>query len=60
MNGRAVGAGSVLLGAYLLYSNFDQSRLFSEGPQAVHHTALAALGALLLTIGVVFLYKNLK
>ena len=61
MGGRAAGAGfPVLLGLYLLSSHLTESKLFSQGPQAAYHTALAALGAFLLIIGSVFLYKNLK
>ena len=61
MNGRAAGVGfPILFGAYLLYSNVVNSKLFSDGAKAEYHTALSALGALLLVVGVVFLIKNLK
>ena len=61
MNGRAAGAGvPILFGAYLLYSNLSESRLFHEGPEAVYPTAVAALGAFLLILGLVFLFRNLK
>jgi hypothetical protein len=61
MGGRAAGAGfPVLFGVYLLYSHLAESKLFSHGPQAAYHTVLSALGAFLLMIGLVFLYKNLK
>jgi len=61
MNARTGGvAYPILFGAYLLYSNFSESRLFSEGSQAAYHTALSALGSLLLVLGLVFLFKNLK
>ena len=61
MNGRFAGVGfPILCGAYLLYSNFTESKLFNEGPKAVYHTTLLALGAFLLIIGLVFLYKNVK
>ena len=61
MGSRAAGLGLPILGgAYLVYANFSESRLFKEGPQATSHTAFAALGAFLLVLGLVFLYKNLK
>jgi hypothetical protein len=61
MNGRAAGVGfPILLGAYLLYSKLSESSLFTEGPQAALNTMLSALGLLLLVLGLVFLYKNLK
>lgn len=61
MNGRAAGAGfPIIFGAYLLISNFSRSTLFSEDKQATSHSAFSALGAFLLVIGLVFLYKNLK
>lgn len=61
MNGRAAGAGMpILFGTYLLYSNLTESKLFNEGPEAVYHTALLALGAFLLVLGLVFVFKNLK
>ena len=61
MGGRAAGVGfPVLLGVYLLYSHLSGSKLFGEGTQAAYHTALSALGAFLLIIGLAFLYKNVK
>ena len=61
MDGRAAGAGfPILFGIYLLFSHLTKSKLFSEGPQAAYHTAVSGLGAFLLIIGLVFLYKNLK
>lgn len=61
MNGRAAGVGFPIIGgAYLLISNLSGSKLFSEGPQATYRTAVSALGAFLLVIGLVFLYRNLK
>lgn len=61
MDGRAAGVGfPILFGIYLLYSNLGESKLFVQGPEAPLHTALSALGALLLVFGVVFLYKNLR
>jgi hypothetical protein len=61
MGGRAAGVGfPILVGVYLLYSNLSESTLYVHGPEAPLHTALSALGAFLLLLGVVFLYKNLK
>jgi len=61
MNGRAAGVGyPILFGAYLLYSHFSETKLFSEASGATYHTCLAALGLLLLVLGLVFLFKNLK
>jgi hypothetical protein len=61
MSGRAAGVGlPILCGGYLLYSNLMESSLFTEGPQALHKTMLSALGTLLLVLGLVFLYKNVK
>ena len=61
MGGRAAGVGfPILFGVYLLYSHLGGSKLFNQGPQAAHHTALSALGAFLLVIGSAFLYKSLK
>lgn len=61
MNGRAAGVGfPILFGVYLLYSKLPESRLFNEGSKADLATALSALGALLLVVGLVFLIKNLK
>ena len=61
MNSRAAGVGfPILFGAYLLYSNLTESKLFSEGSEAGYHTALSALGLFLVVLGLVFLIKNLK
>lgn len=61
MGGRAAGAGfPLLIGVYLLYSHLAESRLFNQGTEAAYHTALSALGAFLLIVSAVFLYKNLK
>ena len=62
MGGRVAGGGfgPVLFGIYLLYSNFSESTLFVQGPQASLHSALSALGGVLLLIGGIFLYKNLR
>ena len=50
----------ILFGTYLLYSNLTESKLFSERPEAGYHTALLALGAFLLVLGLAFVFKNLK
>ena len=61
MNGRAAGAGfPIIFGIYLLFKNLTSSTLFSEGPHANSHTAFSALGAFLLVLGLVFLFRNLK
>ena len=60
MGGRAAGVGPILFGIYLIYSDLGESTLFVQGPEASLHTALSALGAFLLVLGVVFLYKNLR
>lgn len=61
MNGRATGVGfPILFGAYLMYSNFQKSTVFSEGPQATYHSVMLAFGGFLVLFGVVFLYKNLR
>ena len=61
MNGRAAGgAGPIIFGALLLITNLSRSTLFSEGAQAPYHSAVSALGAFLLLLGLIFLYKNLK
>jgi hypothetical protein len=61
LDGRGAGVGfPILLGAYLLYSNLSESALYSVGPQANYHAALSALGAFLIILGLVFLFKNLK
>jgi hypothetical protein len=61
MNGRAAGVGfPIVFGAYLLYSNVSESKLFHEGADAGYATALSAFGALLLIVGLAFLFKNLK
>ena len=61
MTGRAAGAGyPIIFGAILLISNLSGSTLFSEGKQVSYHNAVSALGAFLLVIGLIFLYRNLK
>ena len=61
MNGRAAGVGfPILFGGYLLYSYLPKSKLFHEGSEAGHASAVSALGAFLLILGLVFLFKNLK
>ena len=60
MGGRAVGVGPILFGIYLLHSNLSKSTLFVQGPEAPIHTTFSALGAFLLILGVIFLYKNLR
>ena len=61
MNGRAAVVGfAVIGGAYLLISNFSEVTLFSKDGHVTTHAARAALGAFLLVIALVFLYKNLK
>jgi hypothetical protein len=61
MNGRLAGVGGPILGgAFLLLNNISESTLFSEGSRATTHSARAALGAFLLILGLVFLFKNLK
>jgi hypothetical protein len=61
MTGRFAGVGlPILFGAYLLFSNLSESRPFNVGPKADLATVTSALGAFLLILGLVFLYKNLK
>lgn len=61
MSNRAAGVGlPVIGGAYLLFSNISESSLFSDDKRATTHSAYAALGAFLLVLGLVFLYRNLK
>jgi hypothetical protein len=61
MNGHGAGAAlPIVFGTLLLYRNLADSKLFTEGPQAGYHTALSALGAFLLVLGLGFLFKNLK
>jgi len=61
MNGRAAGAASpIIFGLFLLISNLSRSTLYSEDKQANYHSAVSALGAFLLVIGLIFLYRNLK
>ena len=61
MDGRAAGAAMpIVFGTFLVYRNLTASKLFSEGPDAGYHTALLALGALLLVLGLVFIFKNRK
>ena len=59
MDGRAAGAGfPIIFGAYLLYSNLSETKLFSKGFKGDSHAAFAALGLFLLVLGLVFLIKN--
>jgi len=61
VNGRAAGTGMpILFGGYLLYKYLPQSGLFVKGKDADLASMLAALGAFLLLLGVVFLIRNLK
>jgi hypothetical protein len=61
MQGRLAGVGFPLLfGGYLLYSYLPESGLFAKGPRADHASVVAALGAFLVIIAVVFLIRNLK
>ena len=61
MNGRAAGAASpIVFGVLLLISNLSRSTLYSEDKQATYHSAVSALGAFLLVMGLIFLYRNLK
>ena len=61
MNGRAAGVGfPILFGGYLLFSNLGKSELYETGPQARYRSVLSAFGALLLILGLVFLWRNLK
>ena len=61
MNGRAAGAASpIIFGAFLLISNLSRSTLYSEDKQATYHSAVSALGAFLLVMGLIFLYRNMK
>jgi hypothetical protein len=50
----------ILFGGYLLYKYLPQSGLFVKGKDADLASMLAALGAFLLLLGVVFLIRNLK
>ena len=60
MDGRAAGVGfPVLVGGYLLYKYLPQIKLFNEHPDPLA-SPMAFLGAFLLIIGLVFLYRNLK
>jgi hypothetical protein len=46
MNGRAAGVGfPVLMGAYLLYSNLTESKLFTESPEAAYRKSVRVAGA---------------
>ena len=61
MNGRAAGAGMpILFGSFLLYKYLPKSALFVTEKDAKHESMVAALGALLLIIGLVFLIRNSK
>jgi len=61
MNGRAAGTGMpILFGGYLLFKYLPKSALFDTGKDADYASMLAALGALLLIMGMVFLIRNLK
>lgn len=60
MNGRAAGMGPVLFGGYLLFRNLPESALFDNGKNTELASALAALGAFLVLLGVIFTIKNLK
>lgn len=60
MEGRTAGVGfPILLGVYLLYKYLPETHFFSEKADSLAGP-LAALGAFLLILGVVFLYRNLK
>jgi hypothetical protein len=61
MNGRAAGTGMpIVFGGYLLYQYLPKSKLFEQGNGADYASMVAALGAFLLILGVVFLIRNLK
>ena len=61
MNGRAAGTGMpILFGGYLLFKYLPKSGLFDNGKNADLASTLAALGAFLLLLGVVFLIRNLR
>ena len=61
MDGRAAGAGMpILFGGLLLFKSLPKSGLFDSGPNADLASMLAALGAFLLILGVIFLIRNLK
>jgi hypothetical protein len=61
VNGRAAGTGMpILCGGYLLYKYLPESRLFDDGKNADLASMLAALGAFLLLLSVIFLIRNLK
>ena len=61
MNGRAAGTGMpILFGGYLLFKYLPQSALFDNDRNADLASPLAALGAFLFVLGVVFLIRNLK
>ena len=60
MDGRTAGVGfPILVGAYLLYKYLPETTLFNEKADSLAGP-LAALGAFLLILGLVFLYRNLK
>lgn len=61
MNGRAAAVGfPILFGGYLLVSNFGKSELYAEGPRARYASVLAAFGAFLILLSLLFLWRNLK
>ena len=61
MNGRAAGAATpIVFGSFLLYKYLPKSGLFDNGKDADLASMLAALGAFLLLLGVVFLIRNLR
>ena len=61
MNGRGAGTGMpILFGGYLLYQYLPKNQLFEQGNGADYASMVAALGAFLLILGVVFLIRNLK
>jgi len=50
----------ILCGGYLLHKYLPESRLFDDGKNADLASMLAALGAFLLLLSVIFLIRNLK
>ena len=50
----------IVFGGYLLYQYLPKSKLFEQGNGADYASMVAALGAFLLILGVVFLIRNLK
>jgi hypothetical protein len=60
MDGRTAGVGfPILFGAYLLYKYLPETKLFNENADSLDGP-MAALGAFLLILGLIFLYRNLK